>query len=102
RLNCFNNCTNIPVILRFFPLNKEEIIRQSQAIGTYDISIQPYEDCCTVFVPASPVTNPKRSKVVAIESGVDFSAEIEEAIAGIEVVNIKPLSKEEQPFSDLL
>src|SRR5699024_5649298 len=101
-MNAINEVTNLPVIRPLVALDKEEIIRQSQAIGTYDISIQPYEDCCTVFVPASPVTNPKRSKVVAIESGVDFSAEIEEAIAGIEVVNIKPLSKEEQPFSDLL
>lgn len=101
-MNAINEVTNLPVIRPLVALDKEEIIHQSQEIGTYDISIQPYEDCCTVFVPASPVTNPKRAKVVAIESAVDFSAEIEEAIAAIEVIDIKPTRKEEQAYSELL
>lgn len=101
-MNAINEVTNLPVIRPLVALDKEEIIDVSKQIGTYDISIRPYEDCCTIFVPASPVTNPKRDKVIAIESGVDFEPEIEAAIDGIEVLEIKESAKQTQSFSDLL
>lgn len=101
-MNAINEVTNLPVIRPLVALDKEEIIDVSKQIGTYDISIRPYEDCCTIFVPASPVTNPKRDKVIAIESGVDFEPEIEAAIEGIEVLEIKESAKQTQSFSDLL
>lgn len=101
-MNAINEVTNLPVIRPLVALDKEEIVDVSKQIGTYDISIRPYEDCCTVFVPASPVTNPKREKVIAIESKVDFEAEIEAAINGIEVLEIKEARKQADSFSDLL
>lgn len=101
-MNAINEVTNLPVIRPLVALDKEEIVDRSKQIGTYDISIQPYEDCCTIFVPANPVTNPKRDKVVAIESGVDFEKEIEEAVAGIEVIEINDAVDRKQAFSDLL
>lgn len=101
-MNVINEVTNLPVIRPLVALDKEEIIDVSKQIGTYDISIRPYEDCCTIFVPASPVTNPKREKVLAIEENVDFEPEIEAALAGIEVVTIDRTQRKEQSFSDLL
>lgn len=101
-MNAINEVTNLPVIRPLVALDKEEIIDVSKQIGTYDISIRPYEDCCTVFVPASPVTNPKRKKVVAIESKVDFTPEIEAATEQIETIEINDAIETRTPFSDLL
>lgn len=101
-MNAINEVTNLPVLRPLLALDKEEIVNVSKEIGTYDISIRPYEDCCTIFVPASPVTNPKRDKVVALESKVDFEPEIVLAIENIETIEIDPSTKAEQRFSDLL
>ncbi len=101
-MHAINEVTNLPVIRPLIALDKEEIIELAKDIGTYDISIRPYEDCCTIFVPASPVTNPKRDKVVALEQKVDFEAEIQEAIEGIEVLEIEPNKPVDDRFSDLL
>src|SRR5690625_4354980 len=101
-MNAINEVTNLPVIRPLVALDKEEIIEVSKQIGTYDISIRPYEDCCTIFVPDSPVTNPKRDKVLAIEKNVDFEPEIEAAMANIEVLTIDPTNRKEQSFSELL
>src|SRR5699024_3231237 len=57
-MNVINEVTNYPVLRPLVSFDKEDIIRYSRQIGTYDISIRPYEDCCTVFVPKSPATNP--------------------------------------------
>src|SRR5699024_2123262 len=59
-MHVINEVTNIPVLRPLVSFDKEEIIKHAKKIGTYDISIRPYEDCCTVFVPKSPVTNPRR------------------------------------------
>ena len=48
-------------------MDKLEIIKIAEEIGTYDISIRPYEDCCTVFTPASPATKPKREKRIVLK-----------------------------------
>lgn len=101
-MNVINEVTNLPVIRPLVALDKEEIIQFSKSIGTYDISIQPYEDCCTIFVPSSPVTNPTRQKVNKIERNVDFSDEITAAIEGIERVTIDVAAKKQSEFEDLL
>ena len=54
-------------------MDKLEIIKIAEEIGTYDISIRPYEDCCTVFTPASPATKPKREKANRFEAKYDFT-----------------------------
>lgn len=101
-MHAINSVTNLPVLRPLVTLDKEEIITHAKRIGTYDISIRPYEDCCTVFVPKSPATNPNREKVEYLESSVDFSNLIAEAIAGIEIVQINPVDKADTIFDDLL
>src|SRR5699024_935652 len=101
-MNAINEVTNLPVIRPLVALDKEEIIKVAEHIGTYDISIRPYEDCCTIFVPASPVTNPKRDKVLAIEKNVDFTPDIEEALLDTEIVKINCTEEKENTFTEFL
>ena len=63
-------------------MDKEEIVEISRRIGTFDISIEPYEDCCTVFTPRHPRTKPVLEKVLVEERKLDFDALVEEAIKG--------------------
>src|SRR5699024_4930886 len=83
-MNSINEVTNIPVLRPLVALDKADIIEHAKKIGTYDISILPYEDCCTVFVPKAPATSPKRETVLKVESRVDFSEQIDEAISAVE------------------
>lgn len=101
-MNVINEVTNIPVLRPLVALDKADIIEHSQKIGTYDISILPYEDCCTVFVPKSPATNPKRETVQKYESRVDFTELIAEAISEIETVRIEQRKALEDDFDELL
>ena len=66
-LYCTNNATTIPVFRPLISFDKEDIISISKKIGTYDISILPYEDCCTIFVSNHPVTKPKLDKILQSE-----------------------------------
>lgn len=84
-MNAINEVTNLPVLRPLVAMDKEEIIHISEQIDTYDISIQPYEDCCTVFVPKSPITNPKREKVIEIEASFDLTESIEKAVTETEI-----------------
>lgn len=102
-MHTINEVTNLPVLRPLVSFDKEEIIHHSKKIDTYDISIRPFEDCCTIFVPKSPATNPKRSSVNEYESQVDFTAFMTEALNHIETVTISNASMEEEnPFADLL
>lgn len=85
-MNAINEVTNYPVIRPLVTMDKLEIIDISQKIGTYDISIRPYEDCCTVFVPKQPKTRPRREKIHLFEDQVDFTADIKEAVDGMETL----------------
>lgn len=76
-----DDAAGVPVFRPCIGMDKEEIIRISRSIGTFDTSILPYEDCCTVFTPRHPRTRPEISKVLAQESLVDADALIEEAWA---------------------
>jgi len=73
---------SIPVFRPCIGMDKEEIIEISRKIGAFDISIEPYEDCCTVFTPRHPRTKPQLEKVLVEENKLDFEALVEEAIAG--------------------
>ena len=77
-----DNAATIPVLRPCIGLDKEEIVEISRKIGTFDISIAPYEDCCTVFTPKHPRTKPVLEKVLVQEQKLDFEALVEEAIAG--------------------
>ena len=84
-----NNVTNMPVIRPVSCLDKLEIIDISKKIGTYDTSIMPFEDCCTIFVPKHPVINPNLNKCIEYESKIDYESMIEKAINNIEKIIVK-------------
>ena len=78
----------LPVLRPLCGFDKNEIIARSKAMGAYDISILPYEDCCTVFLPKHPVTKPKLSDVEAEEAKLDVEALVDEALGTLEIVKI--------------
>jgi len=82
-LSVVEECVDIPVFRPLIALDKREIIDMARKIGTYDTSILPYEDCCTVFTPRRPRTKPKRPEVLAAESALDVEALVEEAVMNI-------------------
>ena len=84
-----NNVTSMPVIRPVACLDKLEIIEISKKIDTYETSIIPFEDCCTIFVPKHPVINPNLDKCIEYESLIDYEAMIENAINNIEKINVK-------------
>ena len=77
-----DNAASIPVLRPCIGMDKNEIVEISRKIGTFDISIEPYEDCCTVFTPKHPRTKPVLEKVKREEDKLDFEALVAEAIAG--------------------
>ncbi len=81
---------DMPVFRPAIGLDKEEIIRIARDIGTFETSILPFEDCCTVFTPRHPRTKPELEKVMAQENRVDFMALADEAFESMYTVEIKP------------
>lgn len=84
-----NQVTSTPILRPLVSMDKTEIIEISRKIDTHDISILPYEDCCTIFTPSAPKTKPKVEKVEHYESFVDFNQLIEEAIEAVEIIDFK-------------
>ena len=80
--------TNIPFFKPLIGFDKIETIRLAEKIGSYDISIRPYDDCCTVFLPESPVIKPKLEKVIKEEDRLDVDGLVEECYSGIEHIVI--------------
>lgn len=78
-------CT-LPVLRPVVGMDKEEIVLIARRIGTFETSIQPYEDCCTVFTPKHPRTKPRLADVVAAEEKLDIEALVREAVDGVERV----------------
>ena len=81
--------TSLPVFRPCIGMDKEEIIQISRHIGAFETSIQPYEDCCTVFTPRHPRTKPELAKVEAEEQKLDFAALVDEAYATKYTVRIQ-------------
>lgn len=84
-----NDVTNMPVIRPLATMDKSDIIERSMKIGTYDISIRPYEDCCTVFVPKHPQIKPRLDVAIEEENKFDYDSLIDEAINNIEVIRLR-------------
>ncbi len=84
-----NAVTDLPVIRPVACMDKVEIVGIARKIGTYDISIRPYEDCCTVFVPKFPVTFPKKEHCDRYEKRFDWEPLVQACIANTEMVEIK-------------
>ncbi len=78
-----------PVMRPLIAMDKVDIMEKAKEIGTYEKSIEPYEDCCTVFLPKHPTTKPRLEKILDSESKLDCEALIEAAIAAKEVINIR-------------
>ncbi|KQY87433.1 thiamine biosynthesis protein ThiI [Paenibacillus sp. Root52] len=86
-MNVIGRATDLPLLRPLVMMDKQEIITLSKQIGTYDISILPYEDCCTLFVPKSPTTNPNLRIVDKIEATMShLTAWVDEAVAQTETI----------------
>ena len=77
----------VPVLRPLVGFDKTEIIERARAIGTYETSVLPYEDCCTVFLPKHPLIRPDLKKVENAESALDVEALVNEALSSAEKVN---------------
>ncbi len=99
-MNVINSVINLPVIRPVACFDKLEIIDISKKIDTYDISILPYEDCCTVFVPKHPIINPNLDNCLKMESKFDYSSLIDEIMNNLLVITIT--NEEENEYSDIL
>lgn len=99
-MNCINAVVNMPVIRPVACYDKLQIIDMAKNIGSYETSILPYEDCCTVFVPQHPVINPSLKKACEYEKLIDYEALIKEAILNEKIIYV-PL-KEEAKYQDIL
>ncbi len=99
-MKVINSVTNYPVIRPVACLDKLEIMEIARKIDTYDISILPYEDCCTVFVPKHPVINPKLSLCLEMEERFDYQELINKTLKNIKTITITEEEKSE--FDDLL
>ena len=81
---CIQAVTSLPVLQPLIGMDKEDIIRISRKIGTFETSILPYEDCCTVFTPRHPKTKPRLEDVEAAEAAMDVEGLVSEALEGVE------------------
>jgi len=97
-MSVINSVTNMPVIRPVCCMDKLEIIDIAKKIDTYDISILPFEDCCTIFLPKHPVINPELVKAKEYENYFDYKMLIEECISNIEVIT----DLKSNHYSDLL
>lgn len=101
-----NDVTNMPIIRPVATMDKTEIIKVAEDIGTYDLSIMPFEDCCTIFAPPSPKTHPKLDRSRYYESLLDVDGLMERALTGVTVTAIKPgdqfMNTEQDVIAELL
>ena len=98
-IHVINEVTNTPIIRPCVAMDKNDIINISKKIGTYEISIRPYIDCCTIFTPKSPKTAPHLDECLKYEQEFDYEPLIQEALANIEV---KFISDEDEVVEELL
>ena len=87
-MQAINSVTNFPIIRPVCCLDKLEIIDIANRINTYETSILPYEDCCTIFVPKHPIINPTIDNCIKYEKKFDYETLVNECIDNIEIINI--------------
>ena len=85
-----DNAVQMPVMRPLIAMDKVDIMAIAQKIGTFDISIQPYEDCCTVFLPKHPSTKPKLESILRSEANLDVEGLIDSAFSTMEEYVINP------------
>ena len=81
---------SMPVMRPLIAMDKTDIMEKAREIGTFETSIMPYEDCCTVFLPKHPVTKPKLAKILESDSRLDVETLIDAAVASAETISILP------------
>ena len=84
-----DNCVKMPVMRPLIAMDKVDIMDKAEEIGTYETSIQPYEDCCTVFLPKHPTTRPKLERIEESESRLDVEGLVKAAVESEEIVHIR-------------
>ncbi len=89
-LVCTDDAVKLPVMRPLIALDKVDIMEIAKDIGTYEISIQPYEDCCTVFLPKHPVTKPKLERILSSEAKLPVSRLVQDAVNSLETIEIFP------------
>lgn len=85
-----DNVVSMPVLRPLIGMDKVEIMDRAKEIGTYEKSIEPYEDCCTVFLPKHPATKPRLEKILESESKLDVESLVNSALEEQEIIQIKP------------
>ena len=95
-MQAINAVTNTPVIRPVVTMDKLEIIDIAEKIDTFQISIQPFEDCCTIFAPDRPKTNPKIKNAEQYEARLDVEGLVERAVAGIMITEIRPQAETDE------
>lgn len=103
-MHVINNVTNVPILRPLIAVDKNDIIYQAEQIGTFAISNEPFEDCCTVFAPKSPRTKPKLRSIEELERLIDVEGLVERAVAATETMVITSNYQAEvnAHFTDLL
>jgi thiamine biosynthesis protein ThiI len=91
-----NHVIRMPVLRPVVGMDKQEIMNIAKRIGTYETSILPYEDCCTVFLPKSPKTRPDLNATERTESNLDVERLVQEAVDATEVLDLSPDKREEE------
>lgn len=101
-----NDVTTMPVLRPVVSMDKNEIIKIAEDIDTFDLSIQPFEDCCTIFAPPAPKTKPKIEKARYYEERLDIEGLIERSMAGVKITEINIgdtfMNEDSQAFAELL
>lgn len=101
-----NDVTSLPVLRPVVSMDKNDIIKVAEKIDTFELSIKPYEDCCTIFAPSAPKTKPRIDRAREYESKLDVFGLIDRALAGIKITEIGSddhyLNAQEDSFAELL
>lgn len=100
-MNTINEVTTLPIIRPLVSMDKVDIIKWARKIETYDISVLPYEDCCTIFLPPSPKTKPKRQDANKFEQYLPVEELVKEAVNQTKVIEINEMGVLEEKFKHL-
>lgn len=100
-MHTINEVTNMPVLRPLITMDKEEVVDIAKRIGTYELSILPFEDCCTIFLPPQTKTKPKREKANDYEKNLDIGYFVDRAVEGIETIEITSDTDIDQEFEEL-
>ena len=98
-MGVINEVVKLPVLRPVICFDKIEIVNLAKKINTYEISIEPYEDCCTLFVPKHPVINPTLEKAKEFENLIPYEELIKETLKNIETIKVSP---NDQKYDNIL